>query len=406
MLCTRHTFQRRYLHLRPFSTSATALKFPQGKLSPADSKIDFLGIEKDWHARWEARGTKIQEERDAEHDHPLVPFYLNHIRRPTMLGTLQSMLAKRRIGAAHKCKTSMVEKIIFHYDASLSYSQKEAIDSYSQMYGRDIVRTAVIFSQSSDADTHSPIDEQSIMHAQGWLEGVWEAVRVAHISYDDTSICSGELVDLEAHDDPDMVDKFVDSMASDVESFVHVPPNNPRALDMDEDACALWLATQEAISAMTRQSEIVDSHKIQSRLSRLAGTIVECEGGDGQCWMDRSAHYHSTRILLSLMALFTPSFAEACWLALHYGHNQWQDGEINGEKKRGSSLSYEEKMMREDLVEYGYYDLPRQNDPRPLSSIFSQPFPVLESSKIIKLLIRVSTESELRVLRGGEVEHK
>lgn len=241
-----------------------------------------------------------------------------------------------------------------------------------------------------------PITEQAIINTQKWLEGVWHAVRVAHIAYRDTGDAA-DYPDIETGNDPDMADKFVDASIEAIESHVHVPPRNPRTSDMDEDACALWLAAQEAILSMTRLSTSVDSCEIRSRLSALAHAIKRCENEDGQCWVDRDAHYHSTRILLSLIALFAPAFAEASWRAVHYGHEQWRlrHSKTKDEGEDYGSVPFSGLGNPEELRELGFQDLASQWDPNTLSSIFSQPFPVPESSEVIDSLRVRSTGSEL-----------
>ncbi|KAH8707640.1 hypothetical protein GQ44DRAFT_470413 [Phaeosphaeriaceae sp. PMI808] len=184
-----------------------------------------------------------------------------------------------------------------------------------------------------------------------------------------------------------------------------MPPTILERFDIDTNkkTCALWLASQEAIMSITRKSNTVDIQAVQARLSNLANSIIRCKGEDRPYWIDRGVHYHSTRILLSLVALFAPSFAEASWLALHYGHHQWHDGDQykEEERNRGTAIPKLKEWIREDLMESGYYDLPRQDDPRTLSSIFIQPFPVTESSEVIELLRRTSATSTGNVGRAG-----
>lgn len=122
MLGSRQTLQHCHLYSRLFSTFSTPLKYPQRKSAPAKSRVDFLGIEQEWQARWDRRGTKIQEERDGANGHCLAPFYASHIHKPTMLGTLQSMLAKKRITGSHNCETSMINEVICLDDNNASLS--------------------------------------------------------------------------------------------------------------------------------------------------------------------------------------------------------------------------------------------------------------------------------------------
>ncbi|KAH5001151.1 hypothetical protein HBI57_257180, partial [Parastagonospora nodorum] len=370
--CISHLSRCISQHHRTFlepNLRSNASRYSQQNDIPVNSKVDFLGIEKEWEAKWDAQGTKIQEERDIFDYHRLAPFYMDHIRKPTLMGTLQSILAKKRCSNAHKVKKNMVELILCSggYETSLPGFRWDDLHAYSQSYGRDVVRTYVIFNLDSLIDKDSHIDERSIISTQKWFEQVWDAVRVAHASYKDSDTGLDGPVNLEAHDDPDMIENFLDHQLHAVTSLVHVPPTIPKRFDMstDKETCALWLASQEAIISMTRKSNTVDTQAVQTCLSSLANSILRCEGEDGLYWIDRGVHYHSTRILLSLIALFAPSFAEASWLALHYGHVQWHDGDQYKEEETNTGIvnSEPEEWIREDLMKIGYCDLLRQDDP-------------------------------------------
>lgn len=392
-------------YLRPFQARWPVLSCFRGTSTGADPKINFCAIEQNWRTVWNSRGTRIQEEREmSSRDNPIVPLYMDHIRRST-IWALQVILNETT--APRNGKTSMVGHILshydLHYDTVQSDSKLEALQAYSHKYGADVVRTCVIFSHGMD--NHSPIKEESILNTQKWFERIWEAVRVAHTLYEDNR-CDNHVefssVDPEGRNDPDFTDKMVHNSISSTEAHVHIPLPRPGQFDEStgEDTCALWLASQEAILSMTHK---VDYREAQVRLNSLIDSIIRYLGEEGPSRIDCSVHYHSTRILLSLLALTAPAFAEEGWLALHYGQIQWvnqeNDEEINQEvyqEETSSNVDIYGDLIDKDLKEFGLQDLPRCNDPRTLSSIFAQTFPVPEPYDTIKWLRQRSTESFLR----------
>ncbi|KAF2491437.1 hypothetical protein BU16DRAFT_594372 [Lophium mytilinum] len=251
---------RTYFRLYQRSTPSYASRM----FSSTILKIDFHALERKWQAKWDSRGTKIQEERDMDFEsNPIIPFYVDHIRRPTIMGALQSILSRKQAAAPRNGKTSMVEQILSSYDTEPSVFRLEDLRTYSQIYGTDVVRTCVIFSQA--ADTDSPIQEQSVINTQKWFERAWDAVRIAHTSYEATQTDppAGN-PDPETRNDPDLIDDITDYNMDSVKSLVHVPPESPGTLDRatDEDTCALWLASQEAILSMNCESEQMDVNKV------------------------------------------------------------------------------------------------------------------------------------------------
>ena len=324
------------------------------------------------------------------------------------MGTLQSILCStKRTVTSRNGKTSMVEQILSTYDDPPLNSQVESLRAYSSQYGADVVRTCTIFSQ--DANTDCLPCERSILDTQRWFERIWDAVRVAHQLYEDSQAHPSLVTpDIESRNDPDVTEDFIDHDMDLIESIVHVPPPSPKiSEDADEDTCALWLASQEAILSMTGTSKSVDHHRVWSQLTSLVVSIASYEGEHCPLRIECDVHYHSTRILLSLLAIVAPSFAEECWLALHYGHDQWrkQESYEDDASDAESSFSYCEELVVEDLLEYGLQDLPRRSDACTLSSIFTQPFPVPESPEVVELLTHRSSVSTLRRIAQEEAKN-
>ncbi|PVH96837.1 hypothetical protein DM02DRAFT_658837 [Periconia macrospinosa] len=338
---------------------------------PPKTKINFLRVEKEWQKKWDTQGTKIQVERDVDDSEFLEPFYMDHIFRPTMMATLQSM---RR----PKGRKSMVEHILF--DFSICHEEVDTVQDYSKRYGKDV-----------------------------WLKQIWKAVRVAYQLYNGNGSPIDSLVNIEGDTNPNMVDDFIDQDIAMIKSLVHIPPAAPSNFDNETDEdCALWLAAQEAILSMTSKKDRVDPHEIQTRLSHLADCIKSYEDEDGYSWADQSIPYHSTRILLCLVAIFAPSLAEAGWLALHYGHPQWRNGADVGKQRISKDFDPVDEDDEEELLSLGYQNLPLKSNDQTLSSIFTQPLPIPESRKVIKALrLRINRakkqekEEEFFELFGG-----
>ena len=109
-------------------------------------------------------------------------------------------------------------------------------------------------------------------------------------------------------------------------SRVLVPPRLPDVLDMDmnKDSYELWLAAQEALLSM--RSPLSAGNSIQTmehRLVRLTEKIIsyDDDNEDNEMFVTKLplVYYHATRVLLCLLAPLAPSFAEECWVLLHYG---------------------------------------------------------------------------------------
>jgi hypothetical protein len=333
----------------------------------------------------------------------MVPFYVDHIRQQTIMGKLQSIICSKGRGVTTRNSTTcMVKQILSAYNSPTFDSQGESLYAYHNIYGTDVVRKCVIFSQ--DDDTDLPIREQSLIDTKKWFERVWDAVRFAHGIYDDTQAHAPlETPDLESRNDPHITDDIIDYDLNLIGSMVHVPPPSPTVSNMGtgEDTFALWLASQEAILSMTGKETSVNYHKVREQLTRLMVSIARYEEEHGPQMIDCSVHYYSTRILISLLATVVPSFAEECWLALHYG----QDQGCNKECHNNEETDAESSEIYEDLIEYGYQHLPRRSDPSTLPSIFSQPFPVPESSEVLEVLKSRSAESVLRRIADREAKN-
>lgn len=398
---------RSFVHrnLRQQSTGTTA-------------KTDFLEIEKRWQSVWDSKRTRIQQDENyAFSGEVLIPLYMDHISHKTILGTLQSIRTSRKGRTLSKNHTSSVlDQIIFEGYHGSSDSN-ETLLAYSQKYGSEVVRACIIFSQEDGKSL--PLQEQLLLNTQAWFEDVGKAVQAAHRSFLETqAYCSDTPPNIEPDDrsDPDFIDDIIDYGLKCTQSMVRIAPHyDPTWYYLDKDAWAISLVSQKAIIAMTRKSSSVNYQNFRLELHRLVLSIIhygeytldehedpvayeECE----ECPAQPGTHYHSARILLSLLSIIAPAFAEECWVALHYGV---------GQKSKLAFDEYDSRDVKEQIgstrMDYWDYDevkklglqhLPRTDDPDTLSSIFAQAFPEPVSSEVLRTLQRKSAKSGLRYM--------
>lgn len=361
------------------------------------AKTDFLEIEKRWQSKWDSKGTKIQQELEYATDNQLlVPLYMHHIGQKTILSTIQRIRTTRRGSKWSKNEdTNELEEILFANYQTSSDSQKEELLTYSRKYGSEIVRACIIFRSQNDARLHP--SEDAVMDTQAWFEKVSYAVRVAHRSF--KTINTPPWSTNRESDDGYVEETGEHNMGS-KKFMLRIPPYDAVPDKCaGKDACALSLASQKAILAMVMKSESVDFAALWVHLDNLVKHIT--------CYyyldlIDCGLHYHSARILLSLLAIIAPAFAEECWVALQYGFEH-PDG--NGIKCNPIAINCAENLQDDGIVGCGSQHLPRLGRLDTLSSIFSQPFPKLESFEVFCTLRRRSVGSELtNIARAGDRE--
>ncbi len=119
-----------------------------------------------------------------------------------------------------------------------------------------------------------------------------------------------------------------------------------------------------ALSSTTKPIDPLNSlERIEFCLVTLTGAIIAY---DDIGRIDLSMSYHSTHILLCLIAPLAPSFAEECWVVLHYDKSLLFHGDDVDVDMIESELADEEELQ----------DLPRGGRLQTLSSIFDQPLPI------------------------------
>ncbi|KAL8650526.1 MAG: hypothetical protein Q9226_005110 [Calogaya cf. arnoldii] len=242
-------------------------------------------------------------------------------------------------------------------------------------FGLDLVRTAVIFG------TQEPFNLQhkKILQIRRWFESVWEAVSIAHPN----------------------LDTWEDSQDNATKSLVHVLPHYPNISHSTAFSSGdeIWLAAQEALLSFTNYMDAADKVLIMKRLATLTTEIINWDQASG---IEIGVHYHAARILINLIAPFAPSFAEECWVLLHYGPspllgihpNVVSAEEVSAEEDvdddSSETRSFEEieflEGEEEEMWKCGYTHLPRQCYPETLPSLFEIAPPIPEATEAVYLL--------------------
>ncbi|KAL8854618.1 MAG: hypothetical protein Q9221_000653 [Calogaya cf. arnoldii] len=166
----------------------------------------------------------------------------------------------------------------------------------------------------------------------------------------------------------------------------------------------VWLAAQEALLCFTNCLDAADNVKIMKCVATLTTEIIKY---DRAYRLDSNVQYHTARILINLIAAFAPSFAEECWVLLHYGSpsllgihpNARRRGEVTEEVAKevhfvhcdfseAPSLEEIEATLAKGEKEYGsgYTRLPRECYPETLSSLFEIAPPIPEAAEAVYLL--------------------
>lgn len=267
-------------------------------------------------------------------------------------------------------------------------------------YGADITRTYVVL--RSYMGKNPPYYENEVIQIQQWFESIWKAILLAHESYTSTQVPTPATPQIpEALYEPGL-DTWVDAITDTPRSWVHIAPEKPDIFDslMEEDDCRLWLKAQRAILSLTQP--IGPQNSLQTMKSRLVALTKALIAYDHGCRTLPKVQYHSARVLLCLIAPFAPSFAEECWVVLHYGSGT---PSIGGDEELDEVLYEiidEDLAGNEDLRKIR--DLPRQGRPETLRSIFDQPFPVAEPEETIDLLKDPSLLSQARAEKRAKIE--
>lgn len=347
------------------------------KSTKASPKVDFLALEAKWQAKWASESRVLQQAKNKPTIYSsLPPLYGTHLPKPSILDALN------RSGNFDDSKSA-------YLDDGMD------LDACIRTYGQDITLAHAAFYSGRES---RPYSKQGIIKIQKRLEYIWGAVLLAHGSYTLTQ-ANDMPPPISALDEPDLYHWESDLYGWDWEtdlncwtgyclsvppSLFHVPPEYPDIFDLsmqEDDNSNVWLAAQEALFSMSQSLNSRNTvQKAESSLITLTKAIIAY--GKAVSVLPE-VYYHSTRILLLLIAPFAPCFAEECWVALHYGTCPCS---VSEDDKPGPLGSIPEGAIEEGLTALGWpRNLPRRGRPETLASIFDQPMPVAHQKTITLL---------------------
>ncbi|KAL8833597.1 MAG: hypothetical protein Q9170_004180 [Blastenia crenularia] len=354
--------------------------------SHASFKTGFHALEAKWKANWAAKEeAMVGKKHCGKTYHPFshLPF--------SVLGTWKSCekgSGHSQIGQVRRRNFSFDNPV---FDNLFCFSMpKESelftrlcrdnrqIQTHIQSHGTDLVRACLAMQGHSDGFCCTP---NGIAHMENLFRSIWEAISVAHKSYFVTQNASLDLPDIPAGLYESDLDTWMDYRIDMVDYLVHVPPDMPEVPTSSSkvEGTEMWLTGQDALLSMTEPINATNgSRDLNGYLSSLADGLRRHDEAN---FLDRRIHYHDARILITLIAPFAPSFAEECWVKLHYGQpspfpfDRTRCGDEGDGSFKGPVLRLE--MIDATLVnDKDFRHLPKQGHPGTLPSIFELPWPV------------------------------
>ncbi|KAL8760732.1 MAG: hypothetical protein Q9184_003090 [Pyrenodesmia sp. 2 TL-2023] len=376
----------------PQSRSLAIYRGIHKSCSTIRNKVDFRAIEAKWKTIWAAKEKEHVKGKYHKDDlRPLSPV------RFSMLGIRNPSHGNER----DQIKASAIKECDF-FGNRLPFTTPKESDEFSsfretdqqlqlciQDYGLDLVRTSMAIGAQDDGQQQC--NNAMILHTQQWLEQVWEAVSLVHILYRGSQADYSTPNIPEALYEPD-IDDWVDSLVNETASLVHIPPREPNILNRPkEDGAKVWLAAQEALITFNSTNE---AKNMKRRLDTLTREIIKYNSAS---YIEDDIQYYAARILINVIASFAPSFAEECWVLLHYGSlsvlgvhpNALLQEEVNimdDEDGETTSLEEVESILAEAEEEWYevYRLLPRQRFPETLPSLFELCLPVPASTETVR----------------------
>ncbi|KAI1125604.1 hypothetical protein F5Y10DRAFT_246655 [Nemania abortiva] len=337
--------------------------------SDAKNRIDFSALEAKWSSKWQDRGIEARNgwSPASPHRHALPPFYLRHLRTPSILEVIEYHYAKTMsAGRGREATRHMIDRVF-----KLAPTESSPLRQFVQSHGTDVVRTSLLF--SGQTTSGGGISEKDIELTQQWFEMIKEAVSIAHGHY---RFMQGYR-NISVNPTHGFGANWRGYTSLRLMHQVQAPSVEPEMANepFNTETYRLWLAAQKAILVYTAPITYSNTTRwIRSRLMYLSKAIIEYSKEGEFCF---DTHYYAARVLISLLAPSAPSFAEECWLRLHYGDQQRNEGDpswaVDGpEREEIIKLMLEQTEELDDNKRYR----PRQGQPSTLQSIFDQPFPV------------------------------
>lgn len=352
-----------------------------------------------------------EDEHRSNLSHPLTPLYSKYLRKSTLLDRLICCNGMEDATTAPGIANGSVLEEILRLSESkdfkaLTNGRKNSLDLKNGVaeHGADIIRAYLVFHDGYIEDLEC--SENGIVRTKRWLESIEKAVPFGHETFASIQVSTPSLPNIpETLYEPNL-ETWLDYEVDMPRSLVLISPRMPEILDtsMDENALAVWLAAQDALNSMIQPLSAHNSLlATESRLMELTNALMDYD--DAQL-ISPEVQYHSTRILLSLIASVAPAFAEECWLALHYGNNPDSIDEdfVLDEDFRALSDEEIEEILADEQEEEDLRHLPRKARPDSLLSIFDQPFPIAEAEDTMRLLRSPSLLSQARAERLAQKE--
>ncbi|KAL8989777.1 MAG: hypothetical protein Q9169_008285 [Polycauliona sp. 2 TL-2023] len=256
-----------------------------------------------------------------------------------------------------------------------------------------------------------------------FFDSIWEAVSHAHQSYRITLVEDSLPKIPEALYEPGL-ETWTEHLVNVTKSLVHVSPDEPKFSGrenlIDDAGEELWLAGQEAMVAFRQHSGAETKAIIMNGLTRLTEEIIEY---DNAVMVSPRVHYHAARILINLITPFAPSFAEECWVLLHYGRqsllkihpnaismeHEWEEeqkDDIDDDSSEPRSLEDIESRLNDREGQDGYTNLPRRWYPETLASLFELAPPMPASSETLHLLKQRVASRRREKLRNEQMDEE
>lgn len=331
-----------------------------------NEKIDHLAIEKKWQDVWMARNEQTTY-RDRAYFRPvprlakpLSCFYEPQLQNPiTIIEVLRSSYYKigaRKVKKGH----TMIDRA-----QELSNSTSTHLAALADTYGEDIFLGSLVFSHQ--AFDNIRIYDNGIDQNKTWFNLVNKAISSAREYYLITQERSqSSLPDIPSALYELDLETWHDCNATEYLQWTHEPLEEPMMIHFaDDEAAYTKLHTVRNNALIVKRS-----------LTQLTNTIISYN--DAQHILPE-IQYYATRVLLSLLAPSAPSFADDCWVRLHYGgETEWAQERPEFEE---TDLVEVEELIREYKEDTGKHNLLRRGRPETSKSNFDQPFPLLRKGK-------------------------
>ncbi|KAL8907236.1 MAG: hypothetical protein Q9207_001537 [Kuettlingeria erythrocarpa] len=316
--------------------------------------VDFHAIEAKWKTIWATKESELDKNRYRKDDfRPPSPLRFSILG----IGNRYSDHGRHRIegSSSEECGFFGSRLPFATPKESNEFLRLREIDQQLKLcirdHGLDLVRTSLAVGAQGSQMPHCNV--ATVSHTRQWFESIWEATSIAHTSYHATQAQSSVPDIPEALYEPG-IDSWTEYLTDEPKSLVHIPPREPDLFDHDdtnEEGERVWLAAQEALISTTQTiSPTDDVQQIKEHLTTLTTEIIQYNDA---YQIYHHVQYHAARVLINLIAAFAPSFAEECWVLLHYGSSSFLGVYLNaaGEEGKVDDEDDDRKPPRREEIE-------------------------------------------------------